>query len=87
MKHHTMNVGDHMVRIKQALDVPGSEEDTEEVERKEGLLDELLDIVENIDHAKGWDFPCISCSRHSCCIVGVLHQCVARNEGRSRLLQ
>jgi hypothetical protein len=53
MKHYTVNVGEHMVKIKQALEVPGDAEDLEEVSRKEGLLEELLEIVENIDHAKG----------------------------------
>ena len=53
MKQHLVNVPEHMLKIKQALEVPGAEEDLEEVERKEGLLEELLEIVENIDHAKG----------------------------------
>ena len=81
MKHHMVNVPEHMLKIKQALEVPGAEEDSEEVERKEGLLEELLEIVENIDHAKGQHrsdsraFLRVSYSRSSrCWQVSTVHR-------------
>ena len=70
MKHHMVNVPEHMLKIKQALEVPGAEEDVEEVERKEGLLEELLEIVENIDHAKGEGPTCITTLTYFSAVAG-----------------
>ena len=53
VRQYTVNVGEHMFKIKEELESQEGPEDTSLVSRKEELLDELMEIVENIDHAKG----------------------------------
>lgn len=53
VKHYTVNVSQEMLRIKEELERKDDVGSTETVARKEELLEELLEIVENIDNAKG----------------------------------
>lgn len=53
VKHYTINVSGHMRTIKEELENQENPEDADAPSRKEELLEELLEIVENIDHAKG----------------------------------
>ena len=57
-----MNVSQHMVKIKQELETAEQSGDDDSVARKEELLEELLEIVESIDHAKG---KCMDRLNHS----------------------
>ncbi len=53
VREYTVNVSQHMVKIKEELGTAEESESEDTVVRKEELLDELLEIVESIDHAKG----------------------------------
>ena len=53
VREYTVNVSQHMVKIKQELETTEQSGSKESVARKEELLEELLEIVENIDNAKG----------------------------------
>ena len=52
MQHYTMDFVKRMQGIKATLDNETAETD-EAVHEKEQLLDELMEIVEHIDHARG----------------------------------
>ena len=53
MKHYTVDVSERMKAIKHTLDEHDAEESEELVRKKEALLEELIEIVENIDYARG----------------------------------
>ena len=51
VKQYTVDLTERMVKIKNTLD--NKEESPESVNEKEALLDELIEIVDNIDYARG----------------------------------
>ena len=53
MKHYTVDISQRMKAIKATLDEHDAEESEELVRKKEALLEELIEIVENIDYARG----------------------------------
>lgn len=53
VQHYTMDVVKRMTDIKQVLDKTSGEETEESVAQKEKVLEELVEIVENIDYARG----------------------------------
>ena len=53
MKHYTVDVSKRMKAIKNTLDEDNAEESEVLVRKKEALLEELIEIVENIDYARG----------------------------------
>lgn len=57
VKHYTVNVSQHMVKIKAELESQTESDTAALLQKKENLLDELLEIVENIDNAKGRYLP------------------------------
>lgn len=53
MQHYTMDFVRQMETIKTALDSEEATESEEAVQEKERLLEELMEIVEHIDYARG----------------------------------
>ena len=59
MQHYTVDFTSRMKDINASLDQPA--DDDAAVEQKGALMDELLDIVDDIDHARGeekWWLQC-----------------------------
>lgn len=53
MQHHTVDAAKRMEQISQRLEDDAGDGDEAALHEKEALLDELMDMVEDIDHARG----------------------------------
>ena len=69
MQHYTVDFTSRMKDIKASLDQPA--DDDAAAEQKGALMDELLDIVDDIDHARGEENGWLQsqqCCGGGCCL-------------------
>ncbi len=66
MRHYTVDFTSRMKDINASLDQPA--DDDAAVEQKGALMDELLDIVDDIDHALGEEEGWLQYFSGGCCL-------------------